>query len=223
MSAEFPKQETTEDKIATLRAQIEALEATQKVVPEVIPETSVPTAPENQAVMSAQDPAKMEQQAATEAADLAAAQERLGMIPPQIEKSRSHETSAETEKWEAFKKEIDELQEASRSALIEAYGSVEEAERYAKMNLTERILRANPRSDLDMGIEENLADKIHYARNYLGVLDDGNQAKSILESDHVGAKHLIVKERMLPDLRDLFMSTKTSGQRHFVKNNAAAV
>jgi len=67
-----PQIESTDDKIAALRAQIEALEAVRQATPEV-------PASENQEVATAPDPMQAERQSAADAADLVAVQERLGI------------------------------------------------------------------------------------------------------------------------------------------------
>jgi hypothetical protein len=146
-------------------------------------------------------------------------------VPPtenpneEVVKTEKHEASIDTpeeiETWKDLIKEIDEMQKESSDALIETYGSIEEAERYAKMNLSDRVLHADPRSSLNMGMEENLADKITYARNQLHVLKECNDGKSVLEGDWVGAKR-IFKESM-PNLRDTVTSIKASAWKHLEK------
>ena len=88
-----------------------------------------------------------------------------------------------------------EMAKEVEQTLIDTYGSVEEGERYANMELTENIMHPNP----DAGIEENLADKIAYARGYVSVMKGLPNARP----------------EDLPELNMTLTSFRTSGKRHF--------
>ena len=80
-------------------------------------------------------------------------------------------------KMEAVKQEAEQ-------AMVSAFGSVESARKYAKMELTSQIQNPNP----DAGMEEGLADKIRIARNLTYVYEGGDGNQSSVEQTLMSTK-----------------------------------
>jgi hypothetical protein len=117
--------------------------------------------------------------------------EQMGGLSEKDKAMMGLDQKAETSNSE----QMSALRQEAEQAMIAAFGSKEEAQRYAAMELTQQVLHPNP----DAGIEEGLADKIGIARNFTGALE-------LLEN----ADHPTEGSRFLDRARSSLDSAKTS-------------
>ncbi len=125
--------------------------------------------------------------------------------PPAEEPVDEIESLSEGEKLNT---DLDEIKKECEETLVETYGSIERAQKYANIEKTQNIMHPNPNA----GMEENLHDKIVYARGYLSIMQSADQIREDYSRDPKGrAKGDVFR------LKDSLLSLTTTGKKNFLE------